>query len=66
MDMKHQQYQMNLKAQRLESGAYSIGMDLELKAIKELKITGTEKFNNPLTEAYLIAIQLKMLKKLLI
>lgn len=40
----------NLKAQRLESGAYSLGMDLELKAIKELEDNGTdESSTTPLT-----------------
>ena len=33
----------DLKAQRLESGAYSLGMDLELKAIKELEDNGTDE-----------------------
>lgn len=33
----------NLKAQRLESGAYSLGMDLELKAIAELEDNGTKE-----------------------
>ena len=31
----------NMKAQRLESGAYSLGMSLELKAIRELEDNGT-------------------------
>jgi len=40
----------DLKAQRLESGAYSLGMDLELKAIKELEDNGTdESSTTPLT-----------------
>ena len=40
----------NLKAQRLESGAYSLGMDLELKAIAELEDNGTkESSTTPLT-----------------
>jgi len=40
----------NMKAQRLESGAYSLGMDLELKAIKELEDNGTdESSTTPLT-----------------
>lgn len=33
----------DMKAQRLESGAYSLGMDLELKAIKELEDNGTDE-----------------------
>lgn len=35
----------NIKAQRLESGAYSLGMSLELKAIEELEDNGTKELS---------------------
>lgn len=33
----------NVKAQRLEAGAYALGLNLEIKAIKELEDNGTEE-----------------------